>query len=82
MLDLKYSLVIEATDDPNFFSFYSPDLIGFTGTGHSIDNCLNRARAGMAEHIALLTQQNLPIPEARPHPTVVVQDEEQVSSAA
>ena len=31
MLKLKYSLVIEATDDPNFFSSYSPDLEGFTG---------------------------------------------------
>jgi len=26
MIDLKYSLVIEATDDPNFFGSYSPDL--------------------------------------------------------
>lgn len=26
MIDLKYSLVIEATDDPTFFGFYSPDL--------------------------------------------------------
>jgi len=35
MIDLKYSLVIEATDDPTFFGFYSPDLEGFTGVGHS-----------------------------------------------
>ena len=28
MIDLKYSLVIEATDDPTFFGFYSPDLEG------------------------------------------------------
>jgi len=26
MIDLKYSLVIEATDDSTFFGFYSPDL--------------------------------------------------------
>ena len=26
MLDLPYSLVIEATDDPEFFGFFSPDL--------------------------------------------------------
>ncbi len=26
MIDLKDSLVIEATQDPNFFGFYSPDL--------------------------------------------------------
>ena len=30
---MKYSLVIEATDDPTFFGFYSPDLEGFTGIG-------------------------------------------------
>ena len=30
MIDLKYSLVIEATNDSNFFGFYSPDLEGFT----------------------------------------------------
>ena len=28
MIDLPYSLVIEATDDPSFFSFYSPELKG------------------------------------------------------
>ena len=40
MIDLKYSLVIEATEDPTFFGFYSPDLEGFTGIGHSIEDCL------------------------------------------
>ena len=35
---LLYSLDIEATDDPNFFSFYSPDLEGFTGSGSSIED--------------------------------------------
>ena len=40
MIDLQYSLVIEATDDPTFFGFYSPDLEGFTGVGHSIEDCL------------------------------------------
>jgi hypothetical protein len=29
MIDLRYSLVIEATEEPDFFSFYSPDLEGF-----------------------------------------------------
>jgi hypothetical protein len=28
MIDLRYSLIIEATEDPVFFSFYSPDLEG------------------------------------------------------
>jgi hypothetical protein len=40
MIDLKYSLVIEATSDPEFFGFYSPDLEGFTGVGHSVEDCI------------------------------------------
>ena len=31
-IDLKYSLVIEATEDPNFFGFYSPELGGSRGS--------------------------------------------------
>ena len=40
MIQLPYALVIEATDDPDFFGFYSPDLEGFTGIGHSVEDCL------------------------------------------
>lgn len=50
MLDLQYLLVIEATEDPTFFGFLSPDLEGFTGTGHSIEDCLHHAKLGMDEH--------------------------------
>jgi hypothetical protein len=31
MIDLKYALTIEATEDPTFFSFYSTELEGFAG---------------------------------------------------
>ena len=82
MIDLKYSLVIEATDDPNFFGFFSPELQGFTGVGHSLEDCLYKARWGMEEHLALLKDQSLPIPEQNPNPTVVVQNTEQVAPAA
>jgi len=82
MIDLKYSLVIEATDDPNFFGFFSPELEGFTGIGHSLEDCLYKARWGMEEHLALLREQNLPVPEYNPNPTVVVQNTEQVAPAA
>ena len=78
MLELKYSLVIEATEDPNFFGFYSPDLEGFTGVGNSIEDCLYKARFGMEEHVALLGEQNLPVPEPNPNPTVVVQNEQRL----
>jgi predicted RNase H-like HicB family nuclease len=82
MLELRYSLVIEATEDPNFFGFYSPDLEGFTGVGHSIEDCLYKARWGMEEHLALLAEQNLPVPEPNPNPTVVVQNETRLEPAA
>jgi hypothetical protein len=51
MITLPYSLVIEATEDPDFFGFYSADLDGFTGIGHSIEDCLYKARWGMADHV-------------------------------
>lgn len=77
MIDLKYSLVIEATEDPNFFGFYSPDLEGFTGVGHSIEDCLYKAKWGMEEHIALLKEQGLPVPRENLNPRVIIQNQEE-----
>ena len=74
MIDLKYSLVIEATEDPNFFGFYSRDLEGFTGVGNSIEDCLYKARWGMDEHVALLGEQGLPIPPPVDAAKVVIQN--------
>ena len=82
MIELKYSLVIEATEDPSFFGFYSQDLEGFTGDGHSIEDCLYKAKWGMVEHIALLEERGLPIPEPNPSPTIVIQNEERLAAAA
>jgi predicted RNase H-like HicB family nuclease len=63
MIELPYSLVIEATDEPDFFGFYSPDLEGFTGIGQSVEDCLYKAKWGMREHVELLRQGGLPVPE-------------------
>ena len=71
MIDLKYDLVIEATADPNFFGFYSPLLEGFTGVGHSIEDCLYKARWGMEEHVELLREQGMPVPEINAAPTII-----------
>ncbi len=81
MIDLKYSLVIEATDDPTFFGFYSPDLEGFTGIGHSIEDCLYKAKWGIEEHVALLKEQGLPVPKENPNPKVTIQNEERLAKA-
>jgi predicted RNase H-like HicB family nuclease len=74
MIDLKYSLIIEATADPNFFGFYSPELQGFTGISYSVENCLYKAKTGMEEHIRLLTMQKLPVPVPNSTPTVTLQN--------
>ena len=81
MIDLKYSLVIEATDDQAFFAFYSPDLEGFTGVGSSIEDCVQRAKAGMEEHLSLLREQALPIPRPLGSPTITIRDEEKLRAA-
>lgn len=74
MIDLKYSLVIEATEDPTFFGFYSPELEGFTGVGHSVEDCLYQAKWGMEEHIVLLREHGLLSPPSTPNPTVTIQN--------
>ena len=74
MIDLRYSLIIEATEDPNFFGFYSPDLEGFTGVGISAEDCLYKARWGMAEHVSLLREQDSPVPPESKDPKVTIQN--------
>src|SRR5258708_17175304 len=75
MIDLKYSLIVEATADPTFFAFYSPELEGFTGVGHSLEDCVYQARWGMREHVELLWQRGLPVPPENANPTVVVRNQ-------
>ena len=79
MIDLDYSLYIEATDDPNYFGFYSTELEGFSGVGHSIEDCLYKAKWGMKEHVELLREQGLPVPTKAVEPTVVIQNEKRAA---
>jgi len=81
MIDLPYSLVIEATDEPDFFGFYSHELEGFSGIGHSVEDCLYKAKWGMKEHVALLAEHNLPVPPKNENPTVTIQNQERLSMA-
>ncbi|MBW1735890.1 MAG: type II toxin-antitoxin system HicB family antitoxin [Deltaproteobacteria bacterium] len=81
MIELPYSLIIEATEEPDYFGFYSPDLEGFSGIGHSIEDCLYKARWGMKEHIELLAKQQLPIPIKNPDPKIIVQNERNRAAA-
>lgn len=82
MIDLKYSLVIEATEDPTFFAFYSPDLEGFSGVGHSIEDCVYKAKWGMEEHVALLKERRLPVPKANSSLSITIRNERRLQAAA
>ena len=81
MIDLTYSLVIEATEEPDYFGFYSPDLAGFTGIGHSIEDCVYKARWGMIEHIALLNEKGLPVPPKAIDPKIIVQNQARLAAS-
>ena len=82
MLKLKYNLMIEATEDPNFFGFYSPDLEGFSGIGNSIEDCIYKATWGIEEHLALLQEQAMSVPLPTPNPAITIQNEQRVLQAA
>lgn len=75
MIDLEYSLIIEATKEPDFFGFYSPDLSGFSGVGHSIEDCVYKAKWGMIEHVSLLKEQGLPVPSKNQNPNITIHNE-------
>ncbi|MEW6237192.1 MAG: type II toxin-antitoxin system HicB family antitoxin [Candidatus Omnitrophota bacterium] len=81
MIDLPYSLIIEATGEPDYFGFYSPELEGFTGIGHSVEDCLYKAKHGMREHVDLLKEQGLPVPPSNPEPRIIIQNEKKQAVA-
>ena len=82
MINLPYSLVIKATDDPMFFGFFSQELEGFAGVGHSVEDCLYKAKWGIGDHVELLKQNNLPFPEPNRSPTVLVRNAEPAMATA
>ena len=82
MIELQYSLVIEATEEPDYFGFYSPDLEGFTGIGHSVEDCLYKAKWGMIEHVKLLKEKGLPVPPRNLDPKIIVQNDRRLVAVA
>jgi len=81
MITLPYSLIIEATDEPDYFGFYSLELEGFSGIGHSVEDCLFKAKWGMKEHIDLLKEKGLPVPQQNPEPKIIIQNEKKLEVA-
>jgi predicted RNase H-like HicB family nuclease len=80
MIELPYSLTIEATEEADYFGFFSPDLEGFTGIGHSIEDCVYKAKWGMKEHVELLKEQGLQVPPRVKDPKIVVQNEARLAA--
>ena len=81
MIELPYSLVIEATEEPDYFGFYSPDLEGFSGIGHSVEDCLFKAKWGMKEHVEVLKQEGLSVPPKTRDPKIIIQNERKLAVA-
>ena len=82
MLDLKYTLVIEVTEDPCFFGFFSPDLEGFTGVGHSIEDCIYKAKWGILDHLEMLKEKDLPVPVENPEVTITIKNEKDLKKVS
>jgi len=81
MIEIPYALIIEATEEPDFYGFYSPELEGFSGIGHSVEDCLFKAKWGMKEHVELLREQGLPIPPKNNDPRIIIRNEMKASAA-
>jgi predicted RNase H-like HicB family nuclease len=74
LIELQYSLVIEATEEPDFFGFYSPDLEGFTGIGHSVEDCLYQAKWGMQEFVQVMAENKMIVPPPSKDPTITIKN--------
>src|SRR3954454_18600035 len=74
MIELPYSLIIEATEEPDFFGFYSPDLEGFTGIGHSVEDCLYQAKWGMQEFMEIMLERGMPVPPRSEDQTTTIRN--------
>jgi predicted RNase H-like HicB family nuclease len=75
MIELPYSLIIEATRERDVFHYHSPDLEGVLGTGHSIEDCIYHAKWGMEEQVALLKEQGKLIPPINRRPTILIRNQ-------
>lgn len=74
MIELKYALVVEATEDPSYFCFYSPDLPGFSGVGNSVEDCIYKAKWGMDEFLDEIRQLGQEPPKPNPDTTIIIKN--------
>lgn len=62
LFGLRYPIIIEKTEDPNFFGVVIPDILGCTSTGRSIEECIAKAREAIELHLRYLQEEGLPLP--------------------
>jgi hypothetical protein len=56
-------------------------LPGFSGIGHSVEDCFYKAKWGMIEHMNLLKEQGLPVPPKNVNQKIIIQNEESLKAA-
>lgn len=56
-------------------------ILKAAGIGHSIEDCLYKAKWGMKEHVNLLEEQGLPIPPKNQNPKIIIQNEDVLITA-
>ena len=67
---LRFSLVIEHTEDPNHFGYYSPDLPGYAGDGVSVEDCISKAKGGVAEYLDFIRETGGEVPKDNPNAAI------------
>ena len=73
---LKYNLIIERTEDPLFYRFFSPELKDFEGGGISVDDCLQKTREKMNTHIQNAADLNIPLPPSPSEARITIKEGE------
>jgi hypothetical protein len=63
-----------------FLGFCSPDLEGFTGISHSVEDCLYQAEWGMREFLQVMNDGSMPVPPRIGEPTVLIKNAGQGSA--
>ncbi|MBI1291188.1 hypothetical protein GC173_08070 [bacterium] len=66
MTNFPYTIVIEPTEDPGFFGFFSPDLPGYTGCATSFNEAVIDAINGISEYIDFLRAEGIDVPPPNP----------------
>ena len=78
MLKLKYSLVVEATHNPDFFGVYCPELGDYgacTATGATIDEAIQRGIAAVDEFVSMLLEDGEKTPPFPAWPSIRIVNE-------